>query len=593
MLLKNDTNFYSSMTSSVRHLASWVQVFDNTAQLATYSKNDALKSWEIQRVGDGSKFFGFGICHRLNVKLRDVERQINITTANHMKVFICPEGYNLDTSAFGFPIFYVSEVHRDENTNELSITAYDRLYKAADHNLSETGKTNYAQPYWYAAEIVKTLGGITEPPIAINFPENMWLTDPVEWPDGGNYSGNETMRSVLDDIAEITQSIYYLNHNNQLVFKRIAHSEDIEPDFTITKQDYITLDSSTNRRLARIYHTTALGDDTFVAMVESGTTQYIHDNPFWNLRDDIPDKLQEALDNMGGATINQFTCEWRGYPALEIADKIALVTKDDETVIAYLLNDILAYDGGLTEKTEWAYDDSGEGAQATMNDAASLGEAVNNTAAVVDKINQRIDLIVQDTEKKFDDANEMIEETNGKVSQLTVELESIKASVDETISERVEDIEGEITEITDKVAALEITTDAITGHVSKIETTTTELEGEIQVLTQKVEAGITAEDVQIQIQETLEDGVNKVTTTTGFTFNEDGMTVAKSGTQMKTNIDEDGLSIYRNSTEVLTVDHSGVRAENLHATTFLIIGENSRFEDYDNGKRTGCFWIGG
>lgn len=587
MLLKNDTNFYSSMTSSVRHLASWVQVFDNTAQLATYSKNDALKSWEIQRVGDGSKFFGFGICHRLNVKLRDVERQINISTKNHLKVFICPEGYNLNTSQFGFPIFYVSEVHRDENTNELSITAYDRLYKAADHTLDETGNTKYSQPRFYVDAVIRTLGGINgSSPLNINFPVTLWNKAPSEYSSGGNYSGGETLRAVLDDVAELTQSIYYLNYENRLVFKRIAHEEDVAPDFTISKEGYITLDSSTNRRLARIYHTTALGDDTFVALAESGTTQYIHDNPFWNLREDIDEKLQDALDAMGGATINQFTCSWRGYPALEIADKIALVTKDDDTVIAYLLNDILTYDGGLSEKTEWAYDDSGEGANPVSNDAAALGEKVNNTAATVDKINQRIDLIVQDTYEQF-------EQTNGKVAELTLELDSIKASVDETITERMEEVEGDITEITQKVAALEITADSITGNIEKVQTTTSELEGEVAELTQKVEAGLTAEDVQIQITESLKNGVSEVTTTTGFTFNEEGLTITKSDSDLSTVIDEDGLTILRDGrTEVLIADNEGVKAENLHATTYLLIGVNSRFEDYDNKKRTGCFWIG-
>lgn len=49
------------------------------------------------------------------------------------------------------------------------------------------------------------------------------------------------------------------------------------------------------------------------------------------------------------------------------------------------------------------------------------------------------------------------------------------------------------------------------------------------------------------------------------------------------------MSIYKGSEEVLTADNTGVDAKNLHATTYLIIGTNSRFEDYDS--RTGCFWI--
>ncbi|MBQ8763148.1 MAG: hypothetical protein IJZ07_03505 [Clostridia bacterium] len=55
------------------------------------------------------------------------------------------------------------------------------------------------------------------------------------------------------------------------------------------------------------------------------------------------------------------------------------------------------------------------------------------------------------------------------------------------------------------------------------------------------------------------------------------------------------MSVYKNEEEVLTANNEGVKAANLHATTYLIIGNYSRFEDYTNADgeaRTGCFWIG-
>ncbi|MBE6782978.1 MAG: hypothetical protein E7536_03085 [Ruminococcaceae bacterium] len=64
------------------------------------------------------------------------------------------------------------------------------------------------------------------------------------------------------------------------------------------------------------------------------------------------------------------------------------------------------------------------------------------------------------------------------------------------------------------------------------------------------------------------------------------------GKEIKTQITEDGMTVYKNDEEVLVANNEGVKAEDLHATTYLIIGTNSRFEDYGNG-RTGCFWIGG
>ena len=102
---------------------------------------------------------------------------------------------------------------------------------------------------------------------------------------------------------------------------------------------------------------------------------------------------------------------------------------------------------------------------------------------------------------------------------------------------------------------------------------------------------MTSDDVQLAISTELEKGVDKVTTSTGFTFNDEGLTISKSDSEMSTNIDEDGMSIFKGSQEVLTANNAGVDAQNLHATTYLIIGTNSRFEDYGS-DRTGCFWIG-
>ena len=97
--------------------------------------------------------------------------------------------------------------------------------------------------------------------------------------------------------------------------------------------------------------------------------------------------------------------------------------------------------------------------------------------------------------------------------------------------------------------------------------------------------------MELIVQEELANGVNKVTTSTGFTFNQEGLTIKKSDVDITTNISEDGMRVSKGGQVVLTADNNGVEALNLHATTYLIIGDNSRFEDYDNGSRTGCFWI--
>ena len=145
------------------------------------------------------------------------------------------------------------------------------------------------------------------------------------------------------------------------------------------------------------------------------------------------------------------------------------------------------------------------------------------------------------------------------------------------------------------IAQLKVEKDDITATVIEIQNGISEQnrsnEEQFATLTNKVEATMTSDDVQLTISNELEKGVDKVTTSTGFTFNDKGLTISKSDSEMSTNIDEDGMSIFKGSQEVLTANNTGVDAQNLHATTYLIIGTNSRFEDYGS-DRTGCFWIG-
>lgn len=115
-------------------------------------------------------------------------------------------------------------------------------------------------------------------------------------------------------------------------------------------------------------------------------------------------------------------------------------------------------------------------------------------------------------------------------------------------------------------------------------------------MTKSLEQTMTAEAVETLISETVKAGTQEVTTTTGYKFDKDGLTISKSDKPMSTKIDEDGMDITNSGEVVLAADSTGVNALNLTARQYLIIGTNSRFEDYDNGtdsKRTGCFFIGG
>ncbi len=141
--------------------------------------------------------------------------------------------------------------------------------------------------------------------------------------------------------------------------------------------------------------------------------------------------------------------------------------------------------------------------------------------------------------------------------------------------------------------------DSILAEVSK---TTNKIEQDlansnttISSLREEVNTKVSSKDLEINVKNVInENGVDKVKTSTGFTFNETGLNVSKSGSEMSTQITEDGMTVSKNEEKMLVANSTGVDAVNLHASTYLIVGNTSRFEDFerDGHLMTGCFWIG-
>ena len=130
----------------------------------------------------------------------------------------------------------------------------------------------------------------------------------------------------------------------------------------------------------------------------------------------------------------------------------------------------------------------------------------------------------------------------------------------------------------------------IEALVSKTE----QIEGGLSEYVKKTEVTVTPESVDIKISEAIE-GIDSVKTATGYTFDKDGLNIHKDGEEMHNTLDNKGMYVRRNKTDILVADANGVNALNLKARQYLTVGENARFEDYNNGtdsKRTACFYVG-
>ena len=117
----------------------------------------------------------------------------------------------------------------------------------------------------------------------------------------------------------------------------------------------------------------------------------------------------------------------------------------------------------------------------------------------------------------------------------------------------------------------------------------------LQLSTEGVKTGAVTRAATSAVEQRA-DGVSlqikRDSTTAGYTFDEEGLTVKRSGAQIQTQITEDGLAVYKNDNDVLTANSQGVYAVNLHASAYLSVADRCRFEKY-NSSRVGCFWIGG
>ena len=178
-------------------------------------------------------------------------------------------------------------------------------------------------------------------------------------------------------------------------------------------------------------------------------------------------------------------------------------------------------------------------------------------------------------------------------SELKITQNSISTTVSETVNAVVENIDNRVTDVAN---TLEQNSKDLTNSINTLNNSLSDYakQSSLITVTNTVENIQTSLNEQILVtQQIKQDGVDKVTTTTGFTFDKDGLTIDKTGADTKTVIDEDGMTVYSTTgseqSELLNVDSQGVQTENIYVRTYTQIGSHTRLQDYEDG--TAIFYI--
>ena len=179
----------------------------------------------------------------------------------------------------------------------------------------------------------------------------------------------------------------------------------------------------------------------------------------------------------------------------------------------------------------------------------------------------------------------------GADANINIKLDEVKNNVSGQIGNVTTEIER-ITEAQQNNEQIILSALEKKVETSDFEIYQQEQKAEMEILSNQI--SITVTETEQKIKDAV-DGIDSVTTSTGYTFGADGLRIAKQGEQMENKLDNTGMYVTRDNVPILTANNQGVTALNLTAHQYLIVGQNSRFEDYtgDGGEaRTGCFWIG-
>lgn len=531
-MLTLDTEKLAAFLGLRREVTGSVKIYQGTTATVTRTLLPSETLASFTIESSAPKGKFFGFAATQKLTINLVNETLSLAKGTKVGPYITIKGKEDDTLLL--TSFYVDTVEIDTVKKTTKITAYDAIHFAKDKKIEDVSITYPTSLQFFAKEIADAIGCYTDSEFT---GVNITLEEGKV-----NINGTENLQEVLIAIAEASGTVCRCGRGNRLEFVSLSST----PVDTILPATYFNFSSQEPVTLTKVASVTQLGEN-YISGTEEGFTQSIWDNMFLELRDDVPAVIDALHTKVNGLTMLPYTLESRGNPYYQIGDCINIVTALGEKKF-YWFNETLTYSGGLRSKSFW---ETGKDETPDAN-PTTLGTAVKMTSAKVDKVNNEVNIVAGTSS-----------ENSQAISALQLNTESISASVT-SLRQATEDAMGVVN-------------------------------GNLNTLTKKVEATISAEDVQLQIKSELANGVDKVTTSTGFTFDETGLTVSKSGSEMTTNIDEDGMSVFRDNTEVLTADNTGVTAYNLTAKTYLIVGENSRFEDFTSTSgeaRTGCFWIG-
>jgi hypothetical protein len=435
-LLDVSNEYLDLFKAPARHIYGLVSYIHDGATYSISPTNN-LKSFKIERTSPEGKFFGFAVSQKITIEaigpIDNVQKGDKLIPSIGLK--------DLDENLL-MPYFYVDTVEINKVNNTTTITGYDILHKADFVNIGDVAFSYPMSSGTYARTLCETIGayGAFE---GINF----LIREPA------NFRGDETLHSALTALAEYTGTICYVSQEDTIRFRKMVGG-----DFTdvLTTADYYNLSVGEPTTLTRITSATELGNNFEVG--DEGFTQALWENPFLTLKNDtdLLTDLTAIANQVRNLSSVDYTIDWRGCPAYEIGDFVILQDKEGNANYAFYFSETLEFNGGLKASSTWK---AGNG---DTSRPSGISQALRQTYAKVDKVNERIELVAADVSKIQLDANGILSSVNDEFDKVRSEMNQTASSITSTISQQ----DKTITEIRQDLDGISLTYDKGNGTAS-------------------------------------------------------------------------------------------------------------------------------
>ena len=532
-----------------------------------YSLNNgeyaSIKDWDYtdERYVPQQGFIGQFVARTLSGNLQDVDEDFNIEGREiELKLGIV---YGDTENWYSFGNFLVTDPTDNNVTDNTKFEAMD--YTKLFNKRFDGDFTN--------EEFEQSLNSIVAIDTETNEPKGtvtaMWLARyccaqvGVEFGSDTFTNGNfvinqnpfqagESCRDVLKEVSKLAYSWVRIGWDNKCYI-------DFDPSETTNVDEYDVIDNNqyfsleTKKEVFGPINNVVVGmsgvdgeshsSKDYESIEQYGEhTLYIYDNPLTNTFE-LRELAQQQANKLFGLSYVQVNVETLGHPWLQGLEKVDVVNMEGNHNITYPFNKTLKYNGHIRSIID------------------SMGETeVESTLAYESGILKNI----RNASIKVDKQNQTIESFTGKV-------EDLDTRENNNYQEIIEKFDG---------------------YAPK---------SDIVTLEKSVRQLQTDTYTKTEVNTKLTDGsVTKVITTSG-TFDENGMTYEKTNAKTKTTINEVGVNVqdstgstsksllfagyvddkneefekYRNQTIV--------GSDNIVVREFLVIGENSRIQDYEDG----------